>query len=183
MWEHNPTVEHHKNRSPPSDIIPSLFPILCTLLINFLKKKKSFIFILLSFLFPKQPTKNYLHKELTPRSGLLLEKPIIKQQVITRSLWNSKIYYRIYNSLPAVPFFNMINSVHIFSSYFLHLLILFSHLCLGLPSGLFLSFFQPKSCMCFCSLPNVWHTRPPYSPSSDQNKKLFGDEYKSCSSR
>jgi hypothetical protein len=97
-------------------------------------------------------------------------------------LWNSKVYHRIYNSPPGVPFFNTINSVHIFPPHFLFLLILFSNICLGLPSGSSLSFFQPKSCMRFCSLPNVWHTRSSYSPRSEhQNNTLSSDGCKSCS--
>jgi hypothetical protein len=54
-------------------------------------------------------------------------------------LWNPKVHYRIHKSYPLVPIMSHTNPVHIIPSYVSSSLILFIHLRLGLPSGIFLS--------------------------------------------
>ena len=60
-----------------------------------------------------------------------------------RILWNSMDHSRIHNSPPLVLFLSHINPAHSSQSYFLNnhssILVLFSHLRLGLRSGLYLS--------------------------------------------
>jgi hypothetical protein len=61
-------------------------------------------------------------------------------QEIPRNLWNPKVRYRIHERPPSVPILRLINPAHAFPSHFLTIiLILFSHLRLGLPSGHFSS--------------------------------------------
>ena len=68
-------------------------------------------------------------------------------QEIPRILWNPKVHYRAHNSSPAVPILSQIDPVHA-----THLasrkpiLILFSHLRLGVPSGSFPQVSPPKPC-------------------------------------
>jgi hypothetical protein len=54
-----------------------------------------------------------------------------------KSIWNSKIYYRVHKSPPLAPLLNQINPVHITPSYLRSILILSTHLRLVLPRGLF----------------------------------------------
>jgi len=59
-------------------------------------------------------------------------------QGIPRTLWNPNVHYRIHNSTPPVPILRQINPVHApHSTSWRSILILFSHLGLGLPSGPF----------------------------------------------
>jgi hypothetical protein len=63
-------------------------------------------------------------------------------------LWNRKVYYCVHKSPPLVPVLSQISAVHITSSCLLRsILILSSHLLLGLHSGLLLAsytqFFLP----------------------------------------
>jgi hypothetical protein len=62
-------------------------------------------------------------------------------QQLSNSLWNPKIHYRVNNSPPLVPILSQIDLVHTNPSYLRHNLLLFTHLHLGLPSGLFPSVF------------------------------------------
>ena len=58
-------------------------------------------------------------------------------QEIPHISWNPKIHYCIHNSLPPIPILSQINPVHApHPTSWGSILILSSHLCLGLASGL-----------------------------------------------
>ena len=59
-------------------------------------------------------------------------------------LWNQKVHYRIYTCPPPVPILSQFDPVHFPTS----ILILYSHLRLGLPTGFFLlQISPPKPCV------------------------------------
>jgi hypothetical protein len=59
-------------------------------------------------------------------------------------LWNPMVHNRIHKKTPLVPILRQINAVHTTPSYLRYILILSSHLRLGLPSGIFTSCFPTK---------------------------------------
>ena len=70
-------------------------------------------------------------------------------QEIPRILWNPKVHYCIYKFPPPVPILSQINPVHapLQPTSWRSVLILSSHLRLGLPSCLFPSGFATKTCI------------------------------------
>jgi hypothetical protein len=57
-------------------------------------------------------------------------------QEIPSILWNPKVHYHVHKSPPLVPILSQINPICTIPSYLRSILILSTHLCLGLPSGL-----------------------------------------------
>ena len=73
-------------------------------------------------------------------------KRFAASQEISRILWNPRIHYLIHKFLPAVPILSQLDSVHTPQpTSWRSILILSSHLSLGLPSGLFHSGFPTKT--------------------------------------
>jgi len=65
---------------------------------------------------------------------------------ISHILWNPKVHYRIHKCLPPVPILSQLDPVHTpHPTSWRSILILSSHLSLGLPSGLFPSGFPTKT--------------------------------------
>ena len=85
---------------------------------------------------------------LTPWSRVLLEKltGFPANQEIPCILWNLKVYYHTHKRLPPVPILSQLHPVPTTPSHFRRsILILSSHLCLGLPNSLFPSGFPTKT--------------------------------------
>jgi hypothetical protein len=80
-------------------------------------------------------------------------------QELSSILWHAKVHYRTQKSPPLVPFLSQIDPVHIISSYLRSILILSTHLRLGLPSSLFfwLSHQHPIVCI---HIPTIRATCP-----------------------
>ena len=81
-------------------------------------------------------------------------------QEIPHILWNPKIHYRIHKCPQPVPILRQTNPVCPPLSQFLKIFILYSHLCLDLPSCLFPSSIPPKPFIHLSSPPYVLHAPP-----------------------
>jgi len=67
-------------------------------------------------------------------------------QEIPRILWNPKVHHRIHMCLPPLPILSHLDPFHTpHPTSWRPILILSSHLCLGLPSGLFPSGYTAKT--------------------------------------
>jgi hypothetical protein len=75
-------------------------------------------------------------------------------------LWNPKVHYRVHKSPPLVPILSQIDPIHTISFSLRSILIFFTHLRLGLPSGLFPPGFPKKTYMYSSSIPLVLHALP-----------------------
>jgi hypothetical protein len=107
-------------------------------------------------------------------------------QEIFHILWYPKVHHRIHKCPPYVPILSHLNPIHNPTSYFLKtILILSSHLHLGLPSGLFPSGFPTQTLYTTLPSPNRatcpahfilldFITRNPTPQSSADNKNDCG---------
>jgi hypothetical protein len=82
-------------------------------------------------------------------------------QEIPRILWNQRVYYRIHKRPTPVSVLRQLNPVHIpHPTSWRSILILSSHLRLGLPSGLFPSGFLTKTVYTSLPYPSELHVQP-----------------------
>ena len=84
---------------------------------------------------------------ITPWIRVLLQKLTgsAASQEIPRILWNPKVHYRIHKCPPPVPNLSQLHPVSTPSDFLKSILILYSHLLLGLPNGLFPSGFPTRT--------------------------------------
>jgi len=104
-------------------------------------------------------------------------------QEIPSILRNPSVHYHIYKSPPPVPILSQINPVHApHPTYWRSILILSSHLYLGLPSGLFPSSFPTKTQYAPVLSP-ICATCPAHFILLDLiTRTIFGEESRSLSS-
>ena len=108
----------------------------------------------------------------------------VASREIPRISWNRKVHYRTHKLPPPVPILGQPNPVHIppHPTSWRSVLILSTHLRLGLPSGLFPSSFSTKTLYTPLSSP-VRATCPAHLILLDFiTRTLLGEEYKSFSS-
>ena len=78
-------------------------------------------------------------------------------QEILGILWNLKVHYHTH---PSLSWASPIQSIYPHPTYWRSILILFTHLCLGLPSGLLPSAFPTKTLYTDSSHPYAPHAQP-----------------------
>ena len=95
-------------------------------------------------------------------------------QEIPRIFWNLKVHYRLSHCPPPVPTLSQISPVHTsHPKYWRSILILSSHISLGIPSGLFPSGYPPKPCI-HLSYPHTCYVpRPSYSFRFDHPSNIW----------
>jgi len=82
-------------------------------------------------------------------------------QEIPCILWKLKVHYCIHKCPPPVPILSQLNPGHTpHPTSWRPILILSSHLHLGLPSGFFLQVSPPKPCPCLSPPPYMLHSLP-----------------------
>jgi len=103
---------------------------------------------------------------------------------MTRILWNPKVHYRSHNCPPPVPILGQLDPAHTppHPTSWSSILILSSHLRLGLLSGLFPSGF-PTITLYTPLLSPVCATCSAHPILPDFITRIFGEEYRSLSSQ
>ena len=98
-------------------------------------------------------------------------------------LWNAKVHYRVYKSPPPDPFLSNINPVHApHPTSWRSILILSSHLRLGLPSGLLPSDFPTKTLYTPLHFPMRATCHAPLILLDFIIPTILGEEYRSLGS-
>ena len=93
-------------------------------------------------------------------------------------LWNPKVHYSIHKCPPPVPIPNQSHPIHAPQSLFLNIHFnIFSHLRLGLPSGLFTSGLPTKPCVHLSYPPYMLHAPPIYFILT--TRIMFGEDFRS----
>ena len=122
---------------------------------------------------------------LTPYSRVLLEKltGFAANQEIPPTLWNPKVHYRTHKRPPPVRILSQLHPVPTTPSHFLKIiLILSSHLRLGLPNGLFPTGFPTKT-LCTPLPSSKRATCPAHLIRLDFiTRTILDEEYRSLSS-
>ena len=108
---------------------PSEFEVMC--------KVKRIIFVNIYFL-------SYLLTHSMKQSSSWKATRFLASQEIPRILWNSKVHYRIHKCPPPVSILSQLDLVHTANPTSC-ILIISSHLHLGLPNGFFPSSFSTKT--------------------------------------
>ena len=103
-------------------------------------------------------------------------------QEILHILWNPKVLYRNHKCPPPAPILSQLDPVHTppHSTSWRSMLILSSHLCLGLPSGLIPSGFPTKTL--YTPLLCIHATYPAHLFLDFMTRTILGEEYRWWSS-